>query len=222
MGRYTVPVPPLQPLPLTRARSLFSHPDWIFELKWDGFRALAFVDNGRCTLVSRNGNEFKSFPTLNESIQSISDSAVLDGEIVCLDRRGKPQFDDLFFRCGEPRFVAFDLLRLDGEDLRYTPLMERKAKLRALVANRTDRLMYCDHIEADGEKLFKLACKRDLEGIVAKRKYDPYIEGSAQWLKIRNTAYSQWVGREKLFERERERDPDVYLWDACAVACESV
>jgi bifunctional non-homologous end joining protein LigD len=145
---------------------------------------------------------------------------VLDGEIVCLDRRGKPQFNDLFSRRGEPRFVAFDLLRLDGEDLRYTPLMERKAKLRALVSQGSEWLMYCDHVEAQGEKLFKLACKRDLEGIVAKRKYDPYIEGSAQWLKIRNPAYSQWAGREKLFEREREADPDLCLWDSCVVACE--
>ena len=137
-------------------------------------------------------------------------------------RRGKPQFNDLLLRYGEPRYVAFDLLRLDGEDLRYMPLMERKAKLRALVASGSDRLMYCDHVEANGEKLFVLACMRDLEGIVAKRKYDPYILDSAQWLKIRNTAYSQWVGREKLFEREREADPDLYLGDSCVAACEII
>ena len=199
---YTISVP-LQPIPLGRAPGPFSHPDWIFELKWDGFRALAYIDSGRCKLVSRKGNEFRSFPGLSESIaKSLRASAVLDGEIVCLDRRGKPQVDDLFFRRGEPRFVAFDLLRLDGEDLRYMPLIEGKAKLRALVSS-SERLMYCDHVDGNGEKLFKLACKRDLEGIVAKRKYDPYIAGSAQWLKIRNAAYSQWVGREKLFERER-------------------
>jgi len=62
---------------------------------------------------------------------------------------------------------------------------------------------------------------RDLEGIVTKRKYDPYIVGEARWVKKRNTAYSQWVDREKLFEREREIDPDIYLWDACVVACET-
>ena len=107
-------------MPLANARAAFSHPDWIFELKWDGFRAIAYIDSGRCKLVSRKGNDFKSFPSLNESIASAagSRSAVLDGEIVCLDRRGKPQFTELLFRRGEPRFVAFDLLRLDGEDLR--------------------------------------------------------------------------------------------------------
>ena len=179
----------------------------------------------RNMLVSRKGNGFRSFPRLTESIARAlsSRSAVLDGEIVeivCLDRRGKPQFLDLFARRGEPVFVAFDLLRLDGEDLRYVPPMERKAKLRALVSSKSESLMYCDHVETHGEKLFKLACKRDLEGIVAKRKYDPYIEGQAQWIKIRNTSYSQWVEREKLCEQEREADPDLYLWDACVMACE--
>jgi bifunctional non-homologous end joining protein LigD len=198
--------------------------DWIFELKWDGFRSLAYMDNGRCRLVSRKENEFKSFPTLRESIARTlaTRSRVLDGEIVCLDRRGKPQFNDLFRHHGEPRFVAFDLLRIDSEDLRYAPLVERKAKLRALVSNRNDHLLYCDHVEAHGEKLFALACKKDLEGIVAKRKYDPYIVGQAQWVKIGNTAYSHWEGQEKLFERDREVDPDIYLWDACMMACEGV
>ena len=67
-----------------------------------------------------------------------------------------------------------------------------------------------------------LAYKKYLESVVAKRKYDPYIVDEAQWVKIRNTAYSQWEGREKLFEREREIDPDIYLWDACVMACEGV
>ena len=149
-------------MPLASVRAAFSHPDWIFELKWDGFRSLAYIGNSRCRLVSRNGNDFKSFPTLSESIASAlgSRSAVIDGEIVCLDRRGKPQFRDLLHHRGEPRFVAFDLLRIDGEDLTYVPLTERKAKLRALVSNQSEHLLYCDHVEADGEKLFRLACTR--------------------------------------------------------------
>lgn len=133
----------------------------------------------RNMLVSRKGNEFRSFPRLTESIARAlsSRSAVLDGEIVCLDRRGKPQFLDLFARRGEPVFVAFDLLRLDGEDLRYVPPMERKAKLRALVSSKSESLMYCDHVETHGEKLFKLACKRDLEGIVANQEVRPLHRG---------------------------------------------
>jgi hypothetical protein len=72
------------------------------------------------------------------------------------------------------------------------------------------------------KKLFRLACDSDLEGIVAKRKFDPYIEKQASWLKIRNTSYSQWEGREELFEMERESDPDLSLWDDCVRACEEI
>jgi hypothetical protein len=86
---------------------------------------------------------------------------------------------------------------------------------------RGERLLYCDHIDHDGEGLFRLACENDLEGIVAKRKSDPYLPEHAAWLKIRNQQYSQWIGREELFERERGSDPDFQVWDGCAVACES-
>jgi hypothetical protein len=72
------------------------------------------------------------------------------------------------------------------------------------------------------ESLFPLACEQDLEGIVAKRKFDPYIAGQASWTKIRNTNYSQWEGPEELFDRERETDPDLSLWDHCVRACQDV
>jgi hypothetical protein len=86
-----------------------------------------------------------------------------------------------------------------------------------------DRLLYCDHVEFAGEEFFELACERDLEGIVAKRKLDPYLlHGSAAWFKIRNSNYSQWVGGEELFERERERDPAWQLWNLCASACDQL
>ena len=172
-----------------------------------------------CRLVSRKENDFKSFRKLSESLLAELKvrSAVLDGEIVCLDE-GKPQFRDLLFRRGEARFVAFDLLWCDGQDLRYTALTERKHKLRSIVPTDSDRIMYCDHVEHDGESLFRLACENDLEGIVAKRKFDAYLPNKASWLKIRNTDYSQWQGREALFERERDSDPDLSLWDACVRA----
>jgi ATP-dependent DNA ligase len=174
-------------------------------------------------LVSRNGNEFKSFSVLNEAIAAEvkAPSPVLDGEIVCLDAGGKPQFRDLLFRRGEPRFVAFDLPWCEGEDLRSLTLIERKGRLRSIVRHSGDRLLYCDHVEHDGESLFRVACRHDLEGIVAKRKSDPYLEGHASWLKIRNREFSQWAGREELFERERRGDPDFQVWDGCALACNS-
>jgi bifunctional non-homologous end joining protein LigD len=230
-------LPYFQPLPLSRARSPFSHPDWIFEIKWDGFRAILHSDKDGMRLVSRNGNTFKSFPALCEGLARDLKGrrCVLDGGIVCLDVNGKPQFRDLLFRRAEPLFYAFDILSdehaisdddeensrfRNGEDLRYLPLIDRKLRLHALVPKRGERLLYCDHIKGDGDGLFRLACVHDLEGIVAKRKCDPYLLAHAQWLKIRNHDYSQWVGREELFERERGSNPDFQIWDGCALVCE--
>jgi len=211
-------------MPLHRRAEPFNQPDWLFEVKWDGFRCLAYIEHGRCRLVSRNGNEFKSFPALNSALrlECRAKLAVLDGEIVCLDRKGNSQFKNLLFRRGEPRFYAFDLLSCDGEDLRYFPLSERKHKLRSIVPQQSRRLLYCDHVEGQGERLFQLACKRDLEGIVAKRKFDPYLPDNAKWYKIRNRNYSQWVGREKLFERERASDPNWHYWNVCAPASDQL
>ena len=97
--------------------------------------------------------------------------------------------------------------------------MDRKRRLRSVIPSSCDRLFYCDHIEQLGELLFQIACERDLEGIVAKKKDDPYVERT-RWLKIRNPNYSQWIGRHELFERERKTDPDGAYWHACTLACE--
>jgi bifunctional non-homologous end joining protein LigD len=237
-----VPLPKFQPLPLGRARGPFSHPEWLFEVKWDGFRALLYSDNDGVrlvSLVSRKGNVFKSFPGLCEGLGHDLNGrrCVLDGEIVCLDSHGKPQFRDLLFRRAEPMFYAFDLLWdehawsddevemrrfRNGEDLRYLPLFDRKLRLHAVVPKRGERLLYCDHIDGDGEGLFRLACQHDLEGIVAKQKYAPYLlEQEPTWFKIRNQNYTQWAGREELFERERGGDPDLRIWDSCTLSCEA-
>src|SRR5690348_1986317 len=105
-------LPAFWPAPLQRVPAPFCHPDWLFEIKWDGFRALAYVRDGQCRLLSRNRNEFKSFPALSLMLplEFHGTSAVLDGEIVCLDGDGKPNFRDLLLRRGEPRFIAFDIL----------------------------------------------------------------------------------------------------------------
>jgi len=217
-------IPRFQPLTLGRAPEPFSDPDYLFEIKWDGFRALVRIEHGKCRLISRKGNELKSFRVLKESLLSELkvQSAVFDGEIVCLNDEGKPKFRDLLHRRSEPRFVAFDLIWFNGQDLTYAPLTERKHKLRSILPASSERIMYCDHVEGDGEGLFRLACDNDLEGIVAKRKFDPYLPDQASWLKIRNTNYSQWEGREELFHREREADPDMSLWDECVRACDDV
>ena len=208
-------------MPLSRKTEPFDHQDWCFEIKWDGFRALAHVEGGACRLISRNGNVFKSFPALNLglALECVARSAVLDGEIVCVDTNGTPQFKDLLFRHGEPRFYAFDLLECDDEDLRYLPFLDRKHRLRAIVPSDGERLLYCDHAEGLGRELFRLTCERDLEGIVAKRKFDPYLPDTTRWFKIRNPNYSQWIGREELFERERDSNPDRNIWESCVLAC---
>lgn len=126
----------LAPRPLSRRRDPFDSPDWVFELKYDGFRALAILDHGRAKLVSRNGNVFASFADLADSIAaSLPDiqDAVLDGEIVCLDAGGRPNFRDLLFRHAEPVFVVFDLLLAQQVDLRLSSLVERKAELRRVL-----------------------------------------------------------------------------------------
>jgi len=178
-----VPLPRFQPIARKRKLQPFDHPDWVFELKFDGFRAIVEVEYGKCRLVSRNRNEFKSFASLNQSIarELKGRSVVIDGEIVCLDDEGRPQFYDLLFRKGEPRLCAFDLLWCDGEDLRYSPLVERKQKLRSLLPE-SDRIFFCDHIEQHGQSLFRLAYDCDLEGIVAKRKCEPYQDSKSSVL----------------------------------------
>lgn len=159
-------LPVVWPAPLERVPAAFSHPDWLFEIKWDGFRALAYLEEGQCRLLSRNRNEFKSFPVVNLTLplEFRGHSAVLDGEIVCLDGDGKPNFRNLLFRRGEPRFMAFDIPWSDGEDLRSLPLIERKHRLRGVVPMGSERLLYCDHVEDDGQRLFRLAWEHDLEG----------------------------------------------------------
>ena len=213
-----------QPMALGSAKAPFSHPDWLFELKYDGFRALAHIDGKRTQLVSRNGHPFASFSDLGHAIAAAlpyTQRAVLDGEIVCLDRKGRPQFEDLLFRRGVPCFFAFDLL-YDGKDRRRDALVDRKLELRRMIGrfSRTSRLQYADHIEERGTELFRHVCELDLEGIVAKPKHSPYEREPARtsWYKIKNRSYSQMVGRHELFERERHLEP-VPGWHSCTLVC---
>jgi len=226
MRPYALPlytsVVPFTPMPLNRSREPFSSPDWIFELKYDSFRALAEIEYGRCRLISRNGNAFATFRDLALRIGKLipDNRVVLDGEIVCLDERGRPQFNNLLFHRGEPSFVAFDLLFDTGTDMRREQVLDRKAELRRLLRHIHEPLMYVDHIDQDGEALFRRVCKLDLEGIVAKLKSGPYVteREKSTWRKILNPNYSQRVGREELFERDRHKEPTAG-WHSCAVAC---
>jgi bifunctional non-homologous end joining protein LigD len=144
-------------------------------------------------------------------------SLVMDGEIVCLDKRGHCQFNDLLFRRSEPRFIAFDLLHASGKDLRRERLLDRKHELGRIVGNGLPPIIFADHLHESGIALFEKTCELDLEGIVAKHQHAPYDPERTTWFKIRNRNYSQMVGREKLFEQERHREP-VPGWHTCALA----
>ena len=136
-------LPHIEPLPLVRGPAPFSYPDWLFELKYDGFRALAYVDRDSVRLVSRNGNAFTMFSDLCENLKRVlPHSAILDGEIACLDAEGRSQFNRLLFRRGMPRFCAFDLVWLHGQDLRDMPLARRKRALRNVIPPRSPHLLY--------------------------------------------------------------------------------
>ncbi len=208
---YTLPVinqlPKVKPMPLVKESEPFNHAEWIYEIKYDGFRALAYVDNGQCLLVSRKGNIYKSFSELCEWIGEglPVNNAILDGEIVCLDDQGKSVFKHLLHRHGEPiYFYAFDLLWLDGEDLRQHVLIERKERLRELLPEDPSYLLYLDHLREKGVELFQSVCEMDLEGIVAKWKEGPSLaDKKTSWIKIKNPDYSQAVGRRELFDSFR-------------------
>ena len=131
-------------------------------------------------------------------------SAVLDGEIACIDGEGRPVFKDLLFRKSSCIYVAFDLLYLNGKDLRVLPLIERKRQLKKLLKRKRSRILYLDHVENDGRLFFEQIVKMDLEGMVCKRKTSPYRvteKPSPYWIKVKNPRYSQTEGREVLFER---------------------
>jgi ATP-dependent DNA ligase len=123
-------------------------------------------------LVSRHRNQYKSFETLRDNLSKLrAKNAILDGEIVCLDSKGCSQFKELLYRRGRAVLYAFDLVWLNGMDLRPTPLIERKKKLKQLIhRSPCSEIIYAQHVEGEGKLLFEEVCERNLEGMVCKRK----------------------------------------------------
>lgn len=170
----------------------FSDPEWIFEMKWDGFRALAYV-NKQIKLYSRNHNVFNAmFPLIVEDLQKIDAAAILDGEIVVLDQDGHPHFQWLQNYQNNPHggeliYYVFDLLYLNGRDLRALPLIQRKEMLQKLLHQAgCSHVRFSEHIVGEGEAFFKQIQKHQLEGMIAKRSRSTYHSlRSKQWLKIK-------------------------------------
>src|SRR6266446_4781875 len=191
----------VEPMLATIADRPFSDPNWIFEIKWDGVRALARIENGDLTLRSRNGVDItQRYPELSSLPSALAArEAILDGEIVALDAQGHSDFEPLQERMhvGAPSehlvvqipvvYFAFDLLCCDGYDLRKASLLERKQLLSRLM-HASARFRYSDHQLEKGKELFQLAEKNGLEGILAKRADSPYVsERSPCWLKLKIT-----------------------------------
>lgn len=195
------------PMRLLRAPEPFDHPDFVYEPKIDGFRALAYIRGHRCQLVSRNGHTFRQWPQLEEELAHAvrAQDAILDGEICCLEPDGRSAFHKLLFRREWPYFCCFDVLSIDGRDLTGLPLLERKRRLLRILPAVNSRVLYLDHIAERGRELFRAACERDLEGIVTKWAHGSYQRDgrSTSWLKIQNPAYSQMEGRHELFASRR-------------------
>jgi len=172
-------------------------------------------------LLSRNRYRFKHLDTLAAALAKrlkVSD-AILDGEVICADETGRPIFLEMLRGRHPVCFVAFDLLWLNGEDLRPLPLVERKARLRRLLRRRSNHLIAeAMSIEGRGKALMAAVEEHDLEGIVAKRKADPYRQG-VRWWKIKNRAYSQADdGRGELLNSGRRAMP---VWRLALTASET-
>ena len=168
--------------------------NWLFEVKYDGYRIVAYVEGGRARLVTRNGNDYtRHFPAIARSLEdwAAGRAMVLDGELVVTDEAGKTDFQALqnFLRdpSGKhPAYVAFDLLAFEGDDLRDRPLAERKELLESLMSDAPDNLRYSVHVRGNGADSFRAACKQHLEGVVGKRADSPYRGvRNGDWIKLK-------------------------------------
>jgi bifunctional non-homologous end joining protein LigD len=177
---------------------------WNKELKFDGFRCMLYATQSRQRLLSRKNLDLSGFTDLGEQVAKAfgKKSIVLDGEIVSLDHEMRPDFDQLLRREGDIRFVPFDLLWLEGKDLRACSLMERLDELRK-IRPESPAVPECVSAVVHGSKLWELVLANKLEGLVLKRFADPYGRG-ARWYKLINPAYKPIIkARAKIFNRNK-------------------
>ncbi len=177
----------------------FNRKDWIFEIKWDGYRTLADMHSGHVELYSRNQLSFdKLFEPILKSLKKSKVDMLLDGEVVVLDHKGRSNFQFLqnYQRTGEGNlvYIVFDLLRIKGKSIMALPLIERKKLLKQSLP-KTANIKYSDHIENQGIAFFKAAQKQNLEGIVAKDFQSIYKPGQRthDWLKIKTSLRQEAV-----------------------------
>jgi bifunctional non-homologous end joining protein LigD len=182
--------PDLRPMLATLTDQPFDDPGWIFETKWDGFRAIAVAEPGRAWLYSRRGHDLSSkYPSICDALARIKHKAVLDGELVALDSHGRSRFQ-LLQNAGRNAvrllYCVFDLLYLDGKDLRDWPLLKRKEALEKILP-KSPLLLYSTHVAGDGIKAFNRAARGGEEGVIAKLAQGKYHSGerTREWLKVK-------------------------------------
>jgi bifunctional non-homologous end joining protein LigD len=182
--------PDLRPMLATLTDEPFDDPGWVFETKWDGFRAIAVTGPGHASLYSRNGNDIsRKYPSICAALAAIKHEAVLDGELVALDEHGRSRFQllqNVGRNAARLLYCVFDLLYLDGKDLRGKPLLERKQLLDQILP-KSRLLLYSAHVAGDGIKAFNRAARAGEEGVMAKLASGRYYSGvrTREWLKVK-------------------------------------
>lgn len=179
----------------------FDDADWVFEIKWDGYRAIAECNGSNIKLYSRNGLSFnEKFTPVTKALTKLKHEAVLDGEIVWVDKKGNTSFQKLQHHednaDGRLIYYVFDLLFLDKKDIRHLPLTDRKVLLKKLLSQVKDpAIQYNDHVVKKGKAFFTSATRKKLEGVIAKKAGGEYETGtrSGQWLKIKNRSSMEAV-----------------------------
>jgi bifunctional non-homologous end joining protein LigD len=189
----------VKPMLATVAEEPFDHPDWMFEVKWDGYRAIAEVRDNSVLLYSRNGISFnKKFSPVVESLRKFGFDAVLDGEIVVVDDQGRSDFQMLQHYQdpgnGHLLYYVFDLLYFRGHDLSGLPLQRRKELLKRILPS-VPKIRFSDHVLHEGLLFYKVAKEKGLEGIIAKYTQSTYEAGrrSRQWLKVKTRQTQEGV-----------------------------
>src|SRR6185503_10761037 len=196
--------------PLRRQTQPFDDPEWIFEIKHDGFRALAMIEGDTCRFVSRKNHTLAGYQELGSAVAKEVKvrTAILDGELVVADPDGRTVFASMMQRGRHQiRYFVFDLLWLDGKDLRTLPLLRRKSILKRILPSRSAHVLYVRHLKGKGRWLYGRVCELDLEGVVAKHGASPYQDRLSRnsWIKIKNPDYSQKEGRSECFDRLRKK-----------------
>ena len=181
-------VEPCLPTPSTRVPV---GPDWVHEIKHDGYRLIVRRDGKRVRLFTRRGYDWTyRFAWIVDAVSRFKlQSVMIDGEAVVLDENGVSDFDKLHSKGYDDRVVlyAFDLLELNGEDWRPQPLEGRKARLAKILSNNGEGIYLNEHLVGDGATVFKHACLMGLEGIVSKHRDFPYRSGRTEsWIKVKN------------------------------------